>query len=160
MSIRRRMSRKSDLLLESLSRFFDVPANGEQLQDILAHRQGISLRNLEWFVTNYSKNRQVTYQTKTGKTFTVHMAYKSSLDGYSKKLFDPFCRTERIQFQGLTTTVAQLNFIRWCITNGIIEYLITEKGVLRTRPETREPCSHSSKGSGCSPTLVLPGIVD
>jgi hypothetical protein len=60
------------------------------------------------------------------------VAYKSSLDGYSKKFFDPFCRTERIEFQGFTTTVAQLNFIRWCIVNGIVDY-ITEKGVLHIR---------------------------
>jgi len=121
---------KCELLLESVSRFFDVPANREQLHDILQHRKGISLRNLEWFVTNYSKNEQVTYMTPAGRQFTVHVAYKSSLDGYSKKLFDPFCRTERIQFQGLTTTVGQLNFIRWCITNGIIEYMMT-KGVAK-----------------------------
>lgn len=121
---------KCELLLESVSRFFDVPANCEQLHDILQHRKGISLRNLEWFVTNYSKNEQVTYMTPAGRQFTVHVAYKSSLDGYSKKLFDPFCRTERIQFQGLTTTVGQLNFIRWCITNGIIEYMMT-KGVAK-----------------------------
>ena len=76
-------------------------------------------------MTNYSKARHVTYTAPNGKIFTVHVAYKSSLDGYSKKLFDPFCRTERIEFQGLTTTVAQLNFIRWCITNGIIDYLIS-----------------------------------
>jgi hypothetical protein len=67
--------------------------------------------------------------TPTGRQFTVHMAYKSSLDGYSKKFFDPFCRTERIEFMGLTTTVAQLNFIRWCIVNGIVDYM-TEKGVI------------------------------
>ena len=115
---------KSIVLLESLTRFFSTPKNSEQLHDILSHRKGISLRNLEWFVTNYSKARHVTYTGPNGKIFTVHVAYKSSLDGYSKKLFDPFCRTERIEFQGITTTVAQLNFIRWCITNGIIEYLI------------------------------------
>jgi hypothetical protein len=118
---------KSDLLLESLTRFFSEPKNSDQLKDILAHKNGISLRSLEWFVTNYSKNRHVTYTTQTGKTFTVHVAYKSSLDGYSKKLFDPFCRTERIQFQGFTTTVAQLNFIRWTITNGIIDYILANK---------------------------------
>lgn len=149
------MTTKSDLLLESLTRFFDAPHHRERLHDILEHRQGISLRNLEWFVTNYSKNRQVTYKTTTGKPFTVHVAYKSSLDGYSKKLFDPFCRTERIQFHGLTTTVAQLNFIRWCITNDIIEYLITEKGVLRTRPETQGSNSHSSTDSGCNPPAIV-----
>jgi hypothetical protein len=58
-----------------------------------------------------------------GKVFTVHVAYKSSLDGYSKKLFDPFCRTERIDFQGLTTTCAQLNFLRWAISNGIVHII-------------------------------------
>jgi hypothetical protein len=118
---------KSSLLLESLTRFFSDQQNAEQLHDVLSHRKGISLRNLEWFVTNYAKTRHVTYTGPNGKIFTVHVAYKSSLDGYSKKLFDPFCRTERIEFQGLTTTVAQLNFIRWCITNGIIAYLINSK---------------------------------
>ncbi|BAT22420.1 hypothetical protein [Yellowstone lake phycodnavirus 2] len=126
---------KSSLLLESLTRFFSIQQNAEQLHDVLSHRKGISLRNLEWFVTNYSKTRHVTYTGPNGKIFTVHVAYKSSLDGYSKKLFDPFCRTERIEFQGLTTTVAQLNFIRWCITNGIIAYLINNKTELTTNPK-------------------------
>jgi hypothetical protein len=119
---------KSDLLLESLKKFYEDPVNSGLLRDILTTKsRGISLRNLEWFVTNYAKNRHVTYTTPTGRAFTVHVAYKSSLDGYSKKLFDPFCRTERINFHGLTTTVAQLNFIKWCLTNGIIEYMLTHK---------------------------------
>ena len=142
---------KSALLLTSLERFFDVPENQEQLFDILEHRKGISLRKLEWFVTNYSKNKQVTYTAPNGKMFTVHVAYKSSLDGYSKKLFDPFCRTERIEFKGLTTTVAQLNFLRWCLTNGIVSYLLTEKALLRNRPEIEEECTHSKKGTDCIP---------
>ena len=114
---------KQELLLASLVKFYDVPENKEILNDILGHRKGISLRKLEWFVTNYAKAHHVTYTTPTGKMFTVHVAYKSSLDGYSKKLFDPFCRTERLDFQGFTTTCAQLNFLRWCITNGVIDYL-------------------------------------
>jgi hypothetical protein len=114
---------KSDLLLISVKRFYDIPENGQLLLDILHHKRGISLRNLEYFVTNYAKQTNLTY-VKSGKPFTVHVAYKSSLDGYSKKLFDPFCRTERIKFhvngEEITTTVAQLNFIRWCIINDII----------------------------------------
>ena len=137
---------KCDLLLDSLTRFFDVPEHREQLIDILGHRSGISLRNLEWFVTNYSKNQHVTYMTSAGRQFTVHVAYKSSLDGYSKKLFDPFCRTERIEFHGMTTTVAQLNFIRWCIANGIIDYMIT-KEVLRNRQPLQASRSRNSKGA-------------
>jgi hypothetical protein len=127
---------KSDLLLESLKKFYEDPVNAERLHDILTTKsQGISLRNLEWFVTNYAKNRHVTSTTRGGRAFTVHVAYKSSLDGYSKKLFDPFCRTERINFQGLTTTVAQLNFIKWCLTNGIIEYMLTHKPSGQSPPE-------------------------
>jgi hypothetical protein len=111
---------KSELLLSSLVKFFEISDNKEKLHDIIKHRNGISLRKLEWFVTNYAKNKHITYTAPNGKMFTVHVAYKSSLDGYSKKLFDPFCRTVRIEFQGLVTTVAQLNFIKWCIMNGVI----------------------------------------
>ena len=119
---------RSELLLESLTKFYDEPENALRLKDILTTKsQGISLRNLEWFVTNYAKSRHVTYDSPTGRPFTVHVAYKSSLDGYSKKLFDPFCRTERIEFQGLSTTVAQLNFIKWRLSNGIIDYMIKDK---------------------------------
>ncbi len=142
---------KSALLLLSLERFFDDPKNHEQLFDILEHRKGISLRKLEWFVTNYCKTKQVTYTAPNGKMFTVHVAYKSSLDGYSKKLFDPFCRTERIQFKGLTTTVAQLNFLRWALTNGIVDYLLTEKELLRSRSETEADCIHNKTDTSCTP---------
>lgn len=142
------MATRSDLLLEALRRFFEVPEHAQQLKDILEHRRGVSLRNLEWFVTNYSRQTNVTYKTPTGRQFTVHVAYKSSLDGYSKKFFDPFCRTERIEFQGFTTTIAQLNFIRWCIVNGIVDY-ITEKGVLHIRRKFEEARSHSSIDTSC-----------
>jgi len=122
------MSSRSDLLLESLTKFYEEPENAEKLKDILTTKsQGISLRNLEWFVTNYAKNKHLTYTTPAGRPFTVHVAYKSSLDGYSKKLFDPFCRTERIEFHGLSTTVAQLNFIKFCIVNGIMDYMVKDK---------------------------------
>jgi hypothetical protein len=146
-----RVMNKSELLLSSLTKFFEEPENRSQLHAILS-RSGstVSLRKLEWFVTNYSKTKHVTYTAPNGKMFTVHVAYKSSLDGYSKKLFDPFCRTTRIEFDGLVTTVAQLNFIRWCITNGIIEYLrqtVTEQ----TLDQTPAKCTHSKIDTGCTP---------
>jgi hypothetical protein len=146
---------KSELLLTSLTKFFDVPENREKLHDILEHRKGISLRKLEWFVTNYAKNNHVTYTTPTGKMFTVHVAYKSSLDGYSKKLFDPFCRTERVEFHGFTTTCAQLNFLRWCIQNGVVDYLektaIKQKEDGQSRPGTPEGYTHNKTCTNCIP---------
>lgn len=122
---------RADTLFESIKTFYSDPKHAECLIDILQKRNGISLRNLEWFTTNYSKKNNLTYTTKSGKSFTVHCAYKSSLDGYSKKLFDPFCRTDKIDFEvtnnKISTTVAQLNFIRWCIKNNIIEYIMDHK---------------------------------
>ena len=137
---------KANLLLDSLQRFFEQPENMEKLKDILEHRKGISLRNLEWFVTNYARERHVTYQTQSGRPFTVHVAYKSSLDGYSKKLFDPFCRTDRIDFHGFTTTPAQLNFLRWCFQNGIVDYMIKTRVLLDHRQSQK---SHS-RNKTCS----------
>lgn len=146
-----RVMNKSELLLSSLTKFFEEPENRGQLHAILSRGGStVSLRKLEWFVTNYSKSKHVTYTAPNGKMFTVHVAYKSSLDGYSKKLFDPFCRTTRIEFDGLVTTVAQLNFIRWCITNGIIDYLrqtVTEQ----TPDQTRAKCNHNKTGTDCTP---------
>ncbi len=133
---------KAEILLQSLTDFFDDPENFNKLSDILNHRSGISLRNLEWFITIYAKTNNTVYLTSRGN-FPVHVAYKSSLVGYSKKLFDPFCRTERIQFKGLTTTVAQLNFIRWCIKNNIIDYMLKEKPVLRNHQKNESHCIHS-----------------
>lgn len=124
---------RSDLLLGSIQEFYSKKENSDCLRDILEKRNGISLRNLEWFITNYSKGNNLTYNTKDGKMFTVHCAYKSSLDGYSKKLFDPFCRTQKFDYKipnsdsEVQTTVAQLNFIRWCIKNNIIEYILSNK---------------------------------
>ena len=63
-----------------------------------------------------------------GKQFIVYINYKSQLKAYSKKYFDPFCRRERIDFQyeknkSIITTVGQLNFFRWAITNNVIKYI-------------------------------------
>ena len=106
------------------------------LLELLDKSGGISLRNLEWFITNYSRRNNLSYKTNDGKIFIVHCAYKSTLDGYSKKLFDPFCRTSKITYtvpgtyEKILTTVAQLNFIRWCIKNNVVEYIRKNQDVL------------------------------
>jgi len=75
---------KSGILLTSINSFYNQEENRTKLINILDKSSGISLRNLEWFITNYAKKNNTSYTTKDGKYFTVHCAYKSSLDGYSK----------------------------------------------------------------------------
>ena len=130
---------KSGILLTSINSFYNQEENRTKLLNILDKSSGISLRNLEWFITNYSKKNNISYTTKDGKYFTVHCAYKSSLDGYSKKLFDPFCRSKKFAYtvpgtsHEIQTTLAQLNFIKWCIKNNIIDYIKDNKTTLFTR---------------------------
>jgi len=122
---------KKDLLMNSLLQFFIHKENLDEVIPIITGKSKISLRILDWFVTNYSKKKNINYQiedkNKT-KNFIVYLDYKSQLKAYSKRNFDPFCRRERISFIGhdlqeLTTTVGQLNFFRWSIENKIIDYI-------------------------------------
>lgn len=130
------ITQSQQLLLRSLDSFYSDTHNSEKLLDVINHRKGVSLRNIEWFITNYAKSNQTRYKTKEGKDFPVHIQYKASLDGYSKRAFDPFCRTERIDFQlpgneTISTTISQLNFLRWCIVNDIITYIENNKHILK-----------------------------
>ena len=89
---------EQDLLLDSISDFF--LKNRENMETLLNIIDGkyTSLRLIDWFVTNYSKIHNTSYILNNQK-FCVYMNYKNQLKAYSKKLFDPFCRRERILFQ-------------------------------------------------------------
>jgi hypothetical protein len=113
--------------VNSLQRFY---ASVDNITEIVAMLQGtseISLRVIDWFVTNYAKTHTTNY-ILNGQEFLVYRDYKSQLKAYSKKLFDPFCRRERIYFQvpnhpSFLTTVAKLNFFRWAIEKNILTYI-------------------------------------
>ena len=125
------ISSKKDLLMQSLIQFFTNRCNLDQVIPIITGKSEISLRILDWFVTNYSKKNNIHYQINLNnkiKNFIVYLDYKAQLKAYSKKQFDPFCRRERISFidhdnNELITTVGQLNFFRWSIENNILEYI-------------------------------------
>ena len=119
---------KNDILLNILNNFFKN--NDNYLQDYLNiyyGRTNISLRIIDWFVTNYSKKNQIFYNLN-GNNFIVYLDYKSQLKAFTKKQFDPFCRRERINFyysknKFIKTTIGQLNFFKWAFENNIIDYI-------------------------------------
>lgn len=123
---------KQDLLMKSLTNFFRININIDKILPVINGESNISLRILDWFVTNYSKKNNIIYDVKTSnneiKQFMVHLDYKSQLKAYSKKQFDPFCRRERLTFidqynNEIITTAGQLNFFRWAIENNVIDYI-------------------------------------
>ena len=130
----------SDVLLKSLSDFYNDVNNRGKLLDVINNTNNISLRIIDWFVTNYSKKFNIKYFInnvnginfmdlgENSKQFNIYYSYKTQLKSYSKKKFDPFCRRNRIEFtlnnnDKIITTVGQLNFFKWAINNCIIDYI-------------------------------------
>ena len=55
------------LLLESLHSFFKIPYNRDKLLSVLSDDKCISLRSVDWFITNYSKKNNIYYLIYTNK---------------------------------------------------------------------------------------------
>ena len=124
---KRKIHCKQELIVSSLQRFYGQHPDKEELIKILEGTSEMSLRLIDWFVTNYAKEHGISY-ILNGQEFLVYMNYKSQLKAYSKKLFDPFCRRERILFQvpghqPFLTTVGKLNFFRWAVEKGVLNYI-------------------------------------
>ena len=122
------LSTQNSLLLSNLKRFFENREYLLQMMRIIHGETRISLRIVDWFVTNYAKKNYVVYDLPSQLRFKVHNDYKLKLKSYSKRRFDPFCRWERIRIpfddeNELETTIGQLNFFKWSIENGILDYI-------------------------------------
>ena len=140
---------KETLLLKSLIIFYRDKKNMDILLCFLKGKQRrLSLRLLDWLVTNYSKNHAVIINDTTTNVSNVefmYLAYKNHLKSYSKKFFDAFARRQRIFYtfdhhvykirtvemnsyytrtDGFVTTIAQLNAFRFFISSGVVDYAI------------------------------------
>ena len=120
----------NDSILLSLYEYYLKDNNIYKILPIITSNSSISIRVLDWFITNYSKKYNIIYKIyeQDMQIFNVYLQYKSQLKGYRKKLFDPFCRKKRIFFyyeenKGVITTIGQLNFFRWAIKYNILEYV-------------------------------------
>jgi len=127
-------STKNQLLLRNLMKFYEDKENLNKMMGIINGESKISLRIVDWFVTNFAKKFYTVYHLgdcyngTTGERFKVYNDYKLQLKAYSKKNFDPFCRWDRIKIpyddaNFMETTIGQLNFFKWAIENQIIDYI-------------------------------------
>jgi hypothetical protein len=119
---------QNGLLLRNLIDFYDKNDNMDKMLSIINGESSISLRIVDWFATNYSKQYYITYNINDTNRFKVYVDYKLKLRAYSKKRFDPFCRWDRISIpykagQHIQTTIGQLNFFKWAIDNDVIKYI-------------------------------------
>ena len=119
-----------NIFVDSIT-FQKISQNLIKMMRIINGDEKISLRIVDWFVTNYAKKYYTVYDIvkKNEKhRFKVYNDYKLKLKAYSKRRFDVFCRWERIKInydvnKYMETTIGQLNFFKWAIENDIIKYI-------------------------------------
>jgi len=124
---------QNDLLLNNLMDFYKDQVYLTKMLQIITGESKISLRIVDWFVTNFAKKYYTLYsieddQGNIQKRFKVYVDYKLKLKAYSKKRFDPFCRWDRISIPYkedtcIETTIGQLNFFKWSIENKVIDFI-------------------------------------
>jgi hypothetical protein len=133
------------LKLDLMTNFYNKPENLRKIIDVVVFNKDHALRVLEWFCNNYTKKNNIIYKVTPTKEINVYLDYKACLDSYSKKKFDPYKRLyegygtfeinvnipEIPTLKKFETTVAQLNFFRWCIKNKILDYVKTNMETIR-----------------------------
>ena len=119
----------------------------------------ISLRLIDWFITNHCKNAKTGNNTK--ELQDIYHNYRAQLKAYKKIKFDPFRRRQRIMFyysdacdKFVNTTIGQLNFFKWAIDNGVIKYISERfdelENAMNFYQKTIKSCRESNKSLKCS----------
>lgn len=113
--------RKRSALEASLQEWYaEDEERTKRLERVVSGKAEFSLREIDWFVTNYSARNPVVYTLPSGKVVDVNGDYKDVLRSFHKVGFDAFKR------KGSDPTEAplrQMNFFRWAIENGVVDYV-------------------------------------
>lgn len=119
---------KISLLMKTLREFYSDRKYIDRLRNIIEQKDVISLRILDWFVTNYAKKFKIYITQPDGTEFDVYINYRLKLKSLSKKCLDPFNRKNKTLFyysdtEFIETSCGQLSFFKWCFENNILEYV-------------------------------------
>jgi hypothetical protein len=123
--------------LREIHGFFDEEVTRRLLVPVATQTFGVSLRLLDYTMTNWAKKTRVMTMMNTsgGPTpINIFSLYKDWLHFYRRRGFDSFRRRERVYFrheeETMETTVAQLNFLRWAEMYGVLEYVVANKAII------------------------------
>ena len=124
------ISSQENMLIRSLEKFYMKEENVNIMLPIINGESKISMRLIDFFVTNYAKFNRISYNLEengSNTLFNVYLSYKSQLKAFNKRYFDPFSRGNRIPFMlpndCIITTIGQLNFFKWFISKKIYDYV-------------------------------------
>lgn len=130
-------------MMSGIESFFSTSERMGKLLPFLKGTSKISLRMIEWFVFVHAMKNSIGW-FHNGEYFNVYLDYQILMDHHKKQLFDPMARKWRKEkrkdgsvvnmYHGINffytdkdyvvTSVAQLNFFRWFIGKGILDYML------------------------------------
>lgn len=115
-------TKKRSALEASIDQWYEEDESRKQiLEDVVDGRACFSLRDIDWFVTNYAARNPVIYTLpETGKVVDVNSDYKDVLRCFHKSGFDSFKRRGSDPSEA---ALRQKNFFRWAIENGVVDYV-------------------------------------
>ena len=142
---------QNELLLKKLLEFYNTNGNLDRMLSIINGNSRISLRIVDWFATNYAKKYYTVYDINNIR-FKVYIDYKLKLKAYSMRRFDPFCRWDRIiipynNTSSIQTTIGQLNFFKWALENGVIDYIDNNYSSIEKDMNSRNSTSRKNDGN-------------
>jgi len=155
-----RLTSQEHMLFNCMDGFYNTENNTENAIKLVNLLEGeISIRLIDFFVTNYASKNRVSYKIKDGENttvFNVHSSYKSQLKAWKKIHFDPFSRGTRVPFflnnnsECRLTTIGQLNFFKWFITNDLSTYIKSninkiESEMNKNKKTTKKPKNKKPK---------------
>jgi len=141
------LDRKQLPVLRVLEKYYTPQVLRDVLVPIISHTKStpksgkLSLRALDWLVTNYAKKNPIIYKVSPlggihERVVNIYSEYRSWLWKHRRSRFDPFRRRQRLIFEvderEYTTTVGQLNFMYWASTHGVLDYARTHLSEIET----------------------------
>ena len=117
----------------------------------------ISLRCVDWFVLNYTKEKGTTLVTPN-RVVQAHMLYLSWRRNWKRIVFAPYKREQKIYFfddpvtkKLVPTTVAQLHYFWFLIQERLFEYILHHfDEIMRKNSSVRQKLRNLRHNAKCS----------
>ena len=110
---------------------------------IISGAHAVSIRIMDWYVTNYTLAHGTSYmwtdpKSKESRLFSVHLEYSTTLNSKGRPLFDPFRRGPRVFLSGSNemvheSTLGQLFFWKWVTRYNVLDALMRPGVVEKTQ---------------------------
>lgn len=137
--LRARLQQFYDASPEHVSAFETITGyNTNTPTRMRANKRQYRLRHVDHFVRVMCKNQS------NKPLRELYLSYRRELKDYTKELFDPYCRSNKIRFRMgptrmMVTTLAQLNYVRWLIKNRVIPTVLAHLPSIRADLGIKSP---------------------